>query len=117
LLNLGRLQLFQKHYDVAIRVLRQAVSVRPDSPDANYFLGEAYLQNKLGSSAVMYFEEALRMDPQGMAEVHLKLARLYDRAGMKDKATAQYVEFLKKKPDYPQSKKLKEYIEANKTKN
>ena len=65
----------------------------------------------------MYFEAALRIDPEGMAEVHLKLARLYHRAGMKDKASAEYVAFLKKKPDYPEAKKLKEYIEANKPKN
>jgi len=117
LLNLGRLKLFQKDYAVAIQVLTQAVKVQPDSADANYFLGEAYLQDKRGSSAVMYFDAALRIDPEGMAEVHLKLARLYHRAGMKDKASAEYVAFLKKKPDYPDAKKLKEYIAANKPKN
>lgn len=116
LLNLGRLELFQKHYDVAIQALQQAVSVEPDSADANYFLGEAYLQTRRGSSAVVYFEEALRLDPNGMAEVHLKLALLYDRAGMKDKASAEYEQFLGKKPDYPDRKKLQDYIAANKQK-
>lgn len=113
-LNLGRLELFQKRYDVAIQVLQRAVSVQPDSADANYFLGEAFLQTKRGSSAVVYFEEALRLDPDGMAEVHLKLALLYDRAGMKDKASAEYERFLGKKPDYPGRKKLQDYIAANK---
>ena len=116
LLNLGRLELFQKQFDVAIQVLGQTVNLRPDSADANYFLGEAYLQSKRGSSAVMFFNEALRLDPRGMAEVHLQLARLYNRAGMKDKASAEYEKFLKKKPDYPERKKLREYIEANKPK-
>lgn len=116
LLNLGRMELFQKQFDVAIQVLGRAVNVRPDSADANYFLGEAYLQNKRGSSAVTYFNEALRLDPLGMAEVHLQLARLYNRAGMKDKASAEYEQFLQKKPDYPERKKLKEYIDANKSK-
>jgi tetratricopeptide (TPR) repeat protein len=116
LLNLGRLELFQKHYDVAIQVLQQAVSVQPDSADANYFLGEAFLQSRRGSSAVVYFEEALRLDPNGMAEIHLKLALLYDRAGMKDKASAEYKQFLGKKPDYPGRKKLQDYIAANKPK-
>ena len=116
LLNLGRLELFQKHYDVAIQVLQQAVSIQADSADANYFLGEAYLQARRGSSAVGYFEEALRLDPNGMAEVHLKLALLYDRAGMKDKACTEYEQFLGKKPDYPHRKKLQDYIAANKPK-
>ena|SRR5687768_15164765 len=114
LLNLGRLELSQKRYDVAIEVLRQAVKAQPDSADANYFLGEAYLQNKRGSSAVLCFEKALQLDPQGMAEVHLRLALLYHRAGLKDKASAEYEAFLKKKPDYPDRKKLEAYIAANK---
>ena len=116
LLNLGRLELFQKQFDVAIKVLGRAINVRPDSADANYFLGEAYLQNKRGSSAVVYFEEALRLDPQGMAEVHLQLARLYHRAGMKDKASVEYEKFLQKKPNYPERKKLADYIQAHKAK-
>lgn len=116
LLNLGRLELFQKQFDVAIQVLGRAVNVRSDSADANYLLGEAYLQSKRGSSAVVYFEEALRLDPQVMAEVHLRLARLYHRAGMKDKASVEYEKFLQKKPDYPERKKLADYIEANKPK-
>jgi DNA topoisomerase IB len=37
--------------------------------------------------------------------------------GMKDKAAAEYEQFLKKVPDYPDAKKLKEYIDANKPKN
>ena len=114
LLNLGRLELFQKRYDVAIEVLHQAVKAGPEVADAAYFLGEAYLQNKLGSSAVVYFKEALRLDPQGMAEVHLRLALLFDRAGMKDKAALQYEEYLKVKPNYPDRKKLEQYISANK---
>ena len=116
LLNLGRLELFQKQFDVAIQVLQKAVYIRPDSADGNYFLGEAYLQNKRGSSAVVYFEEALRLDPEGMAEVHLQLARLYHKAGMKDKAAVEYEKFLQKKPDYPDKKKLTDYIAANKPK-
>jgi len=114
LLNLGRLELSQKRYDVAVEVLRQAVKARPDVADATYFLGEAYLQTKRGSFAVTCFKEALRLDPQGMAEVHLRLALLYDRVGIKDKAALEYEEFLKKKPNYPDRKKLEQYIAANK---
>jgi hypothetical protein len=37
--------------------------------------------------------------------------------GMKDKAALEYEEFLKKKPDYHNAKKLRDYIEVNKPKN
>jgi tetratricopeptide (TPR) repeat protein len=114
LLNLGRLELTQKRPDVAIVVLEKAVKAQPDSPDANYFLGEAYLQARKGSFAERYFREALRLDPQGMAEVHLQLAKLYHAAGLKDRAASEYEAFLKKKPDYPGRETLKKYIANNK---
>ena len=113
-LNLGRAEIAQQKYDIAIDILDRAVKLRPDSADANYLLGEAYLQTKKGSLAVSYLNEALRLDPKNMAEVHLRLALLYDRAGAKDKAAAEYEAFLKQRPGYTDRKKLEDYISANK---
>lgn len=112
--NLGRVRIMQQKFDAAIPVLTKAVEVQPTSADANYYLGEAYLQIKKGSKAVGYFYEALKLDPVGKAEAHLRLAALYNGAGLKDKAANEYVEFLKKKPDYPDKKKLEQYIAENK---
>ena len=117
LLNLGRLHLEQKKFDAAIDCLSQAVTLRPSSPEANYFLGEAYLQVKQGSKAVGYLNEAIRLDPIRKADAHLRLAALYNGAGLKEKAAAEYEVFLRKKPDYPERKKLEQYIAANKTRN
>jgi len=114
LFNLGRLEIAQNRYDVAIEALSKAVKLQPESPDANYFLGEAYLQIKKGSQAVGYLNEAIRLDPQAMAEVHLRIAALYNGAGMKDKAALEYEQFLKKRPDYSDRKKLEKYIAENK---
>jgi Tfp pilus assembly protein PilF len=77
-------------------------------------LGEAYLQIKKGSKAVPELEEALRLDPAGQAEAHLRLATLYNAAGYKNLAAGQYEQFLAKRPDYPEKKKLQEYIRQNK---
>ena len=49
-----------------------------------------------------------------MAEVHLRLALLYNGAGMKDKAAVEYEEFLRKRPDCADRKKLEKYIAENK---
>jgi cytochrome c-type biogenesis protein CcmH/NrfG len=114
LLNLGKLRISQKKYDGAIEALSQAVAAQPQSAEINYWLGEAYLQVKKGSKAVGYLNEAIRLDPAGMAEVHLRLATLYNAAGLKDRAAAEYEQFLAKKPDYPDKKKLEQYIQENK---
>jgi Flp pilus assembly protein TadD len=111
LLALGRLRVGEKKYEEAIAPLTTLVELDPKSPDGNYFLGEAYLQIKKGSKAVPYLNEAARL---GRPEAHLRLATLYDMVGLKDRAVTEYVEFLKKKPDYPDRKKLEKYIADNK---
>jgi tetratricopeptide (TPR) repeat protein len=112
--NLGKLRMDQKRFDAAIEPLNQSIKLKPDSAPANYLLGEAYLQIKQGSKAVIYFNEALRLDPVGMAQAHLRLAVLYNAVGMKNKAAEEYEAFLKKKPDYPARKVLEQYISENK---
>jgi cytochrome c-type biogenesis protein CcmH/NrfG len=110
-LNLGKLRMDRKNYDGAIEALGEAVRQQPTSPEANYFLGESYLQLKKGSKAVGYLEEAARL---GRPEARLRLAALYNAAGLKDRAAAEYEQFLAAKPDYPDRKKLEQYIKENK---
>jgi len=116
LVNLGRVRLARKNNEGAIEPLEAALKADPKSATANYFLGETYLALKKGSKAVGYLNEALKLDPVGMADAHLRLAALYNLAGYKDRAAAEYEQFLQKKPDYPEKKKLIDYIEANKPK-
>jgi cytochrome c-type biogenesis protein CcmH/NrfG len=116
LVNLGRVRLARKNNEGAIEPLEAALKADPASATANYFLGETYLALKKGSKAVGYLNEALKLDPVGMADAHLRLAALYNLAGYKDRAAAEYEMFLQKKPDYPEKKKLTDYIEANKPK-
>lgn len=111
LLDLGKLRSSQKNFAEAIDPLTRAVESQPTSGDANYLLGEAYIQIKKGSKAIPYLNEAAKL---GRPDAHLRLGWLYNAAGMKDKAATEYEEFLKKKPDYPDRKKLEEYIGANK---
>lgn len=113
-MNLGKLRVSLKNFEGAIEPLTNAVNLRPNSADANYYLGEAYLQIKKGSRAVAYLYEALKLDPVGKAAAHLRLAALYNAAGLKDKAAGEFQAFLKKKPEYPDRKRLEQYIGRNK---
>jgi Tfp pilus assembly protein PilF len=116
LVSLGRVRLARKNNEGALEPLEAALKADPKSATANYFLGEAYLALKKGSKAVGYFNEALKIDPIGMADAHLRLGALYNGAGYKDRAAAEYEMFLQKKPDYPEKQKLLDYIQANKPK-
>jgi Flp pilus assembly protein TadD len=110
-LDLARLRMAQKNYDGAVEILTRAVALQPPSADANFLLGESYLQLKKGSKAVPYLEEAARL---GRLEAHLRLATLYNAAGLKDRAASEYEQFLAARPDYPERKKLEQYIKENK---
>ncbi|HEX7175307.1 MAG TPA: tetratricopeptide repeat protein [Pyrinomonadaceae bacterium] len=110
-INLGRLRIAMKKYEPAIEVLSVAVGKNPQSPDANRLLGEAYLQARKGSKAVPYLNEAARL---GRADAHLRLATLYNNAGRKDLAAAEYEQFLTKEPKHADKEKLRRYIEENK---
>jgi len=112
--NLGKLRVAQKKYEEALVPLTLALEIQPTSASLNFLLGETYLQLKKGSKAVGYLYEAIKLDPTGMTEAHLRLASLYHAAGLKDKAAIEFEEFLKKKPDYPDRKKLEQYIAQNK---
>ena len=111
LINLGRMLLTQKRFEEAAEKLTRAVELQPQSPDANLFLGEAYLRLKKGSKAIPYLNEAGKL---GKIEAHLDLGWLYNAAGLKEKAVVEYEEVLRKKPDYPDRKKLEQYISENK---
>ncbi|HEX6649221.1 MAG TPA: tetratricopeptide repeat protein [Pyrinomonadaceae bacterium] len=117
MINLGRLRIAVKNFDGAIEVLDRAVKAQPTSSMANYFLGDAYLEAKLGSKAVPYLQTALKLDPVTMADAHLLLAALYNATGLKDKAAAEYSAFLKQRPDYSDRKKLEAYISAHRDRN
>lgn len=114
LINLGKLRLARKNFEGAIETLSLALKEQPLSAETNFLIGEAYLQIKKGSKAVGYLNEALRLDPIGRAEAHLRLAALYKGAGLKEKAGLEYEQFLSKRPDYPERQVLQEYIKANK---
>lgn len=114
LINLGKLRFARKNFEGAIEALSLAVKEQPLSAEANFLLGEAYLQIKKGSKAVGYLNEAIRLDPIGQAEAHLRLAALYNGAGLKEKAAFEYEQFLEKRPDCPQREALQQYVKANK---
>jgi tetratricopeptide (TPR) repeat protein len=114
LVNLGKLQLARKQNEAAVATLSKAVQLQPQIAEAQFCLGEAYLQVKLGSKAVVHLNEALRLDPDGMADAHLRLAALYHGAGYKDRAAAEYEQYLKKRPDSADKEKLLKYVGDNK---
>ena len=113
LLNLGKLYFSDKKFDNAILVLSNAVKVKENSAEAHHFLGESYLQVKKGSLAVGELNKAITLAPVEKADLHLRLAALYDAANLRPRAAEEYKLFLAKRPDHPEKTKLEKYIKEN----
>lgn len=113
LLNLGKLYLSQNKLDQAIESLTKAVEAEPNSPEAHHFLGESYLQARKGSLAVGHLYKAIELAPIEKAEIHLRLAALFNAAGARDRAAAEYKAFLEKVPDHAERKTMEKYIKDN----
>ncbi|MBM3790152.1 MAG: tetratricopeptide repeat protein [Acidobacteria bacterium] len=114
LLNLGKLRIAQKEYSQAVETLGNAVELDAGHAEAHFLLGEAHLQTRKGSVAERYFREALRLDPDGQAQAHLRLGALYHAAGLRGRAAAEYEQFLARRPDFPEKKQLEDYIRRHK---
>jgi tetratricopeptide (TPR) repeat protein len=112
--NLGRLRINARNFEKAIEVLKPAVEKHTLSADANYLLGEAYLQTAKHVEAATHFSEAVRLDPEGKAEAHVRLAMLHDAAGRKGEAAEELEKFIAKRPDHPDRKKFELYVNQNK---
>ena len=112
-INAGKLRVARKQPEAAIEVFKHAAALDPANARAFQLLGETYIQTKQGSLGARALTEALRLDPIGMAECHLLLARLYDLAGAKDLASKEYTKFLEMVPEHPEHRKFELYIKNN----
>ena len=113
MITLSQIYLAQIKTDQALALAQRAVAAEPSSARANQVLGNAYLQAKKGSLGVEALNKAIALDPVGMANSHLLLATLYDRAGAKALASREYRLFLEKVKDHPERKKFERYIKEN----
>lgn len=112
-INVGKMRLAQKQVEAAIEIFKHAASLDPKNARVRQLLGEAYLQAKMGTLGVEALNEAIRLDPIGMAECHLLIARLYDLAGAKRMAAKEYRMFLEKVPNHAEKDKIEKYLKDN----
>lgn len=112
-INVGQMRVAQKQYEAAIGIFQHVTDIEPTSARAFQLLGESYLLAKKGSLAVVALNNAIELDPIGMAQCHLQMARLYELAGAKQLAVNEYKRFLEKMPNHPDRKKFEKFIKDN----
>jgi len=81
----AKIALQQRRPDEAISRLREAIEQQPNSAEAHYLLGEAYLTQGKADQAISAFQDALRLNPK-YAEADVGLGAAYLSKGMKQQA-------------------------------
>lgn len=85
---LGRLDLLANDYPSAIKKL-SAVAANPPFPDAEFYLGVAYVSAGDTVKGIAWLEKAVKLMP-GDYRVHYRLARAYSTAGREQDAAREY---------------------------
>ncbi len=111
--NVGKVRVAQKAYEPAVEIFKHVLTLDPESARTYQLLGEAYLLNKQGSLGAEALNKAIELDPEGMADVHLQLAHLYQLAKANRFAAEEYKKFLEKRPNHPDKKKFEKFIADN----
>ena len=94
---LGQLLLVSEQRAEAVRELRIAVELGPDSAPSHYYLGTAFLQLGQLNSALAEFEQAVRLEPS--AEHHYALAACLMNLGRDNEALAEMQTATRLDPD------------------
>jgi len=81
----AKMALRQRQSNEAISQLQDAIEQQPDSAEAHYLLGKAYLMQGKADQAIQAFQDALRLNPK-YAEADVGLGAAYLSKGMKQEA-------------------------------
>lgn len=78
--------------------LEKQTREKPETAEAHYELGVAYIELKRYDEAVAQLTEAIRIDPRS-ADAHLKLGHVYSRLNSHQKALEAFAEAARLNPD------------------
>jgi tetratricopeptide (TPR) repeat protein len=79
----------QVNFDQIESLLKSALAVDPQYPDAHFEMGNLYSEQKQYPQAIAEYQQALAVQPE-MVDAHYRLAQAYTRTGDKAKAQQEF---------------------------
>jgi tetratricopeptide (TPR) repeat protein len=125
--SFGLIMMAQQNYRMAFAVLSEAARLNPTNPANPYLNGVAHLEYaasidpsqsesaekdraKALEDAEQFLLSAGDLSAHKLADVHLQLARVYEKRGDRSRAAAELEEYLKKSPDAKNGQAIREAI-------
>ena len=98
--NLAALCGMQGRFKEVIELLRKALELKPNYPEAHNNLGNALMQQGDLTAAIASYHSALQLNPTN-PEAHYNLGNALNQQGNLDAAIASYNSALQLKPNFP----------------
>jgi tetratricopeptide (TPR) repeat protein len=130
--SFGLIMIAQQNYRMAFAVLSEAARLNPKNPADPYLNGVAHLEyaaaidppqsesakrdrDKALEEAERFLLSADDLSGHKLADVHLQLARVYEKRGDRARTAGELEEYLKKSPDAKNAPAIREAIKKLKT--
>ncbi len=111
IVELGNLNFDQKNYDDAIKLYKQALTIRPDAMNVRTDMGTAMFYLNRYDDAIATFQETLKTDPNNaQALFNLGVAMLHGKNDPK-RALQYWEKLVETNPNHPQAAFVKEQIQ------
>ncbi len=101
----GIAQIRNKQFDAAFATFEEALLVDPDNAEANFRIGQLYLQRRQPGEGLRHILKSTKLDPDN-AGYSLYLGRLYERQGELQKAFDEYKRLLATGSNHPKVKEI-----------
>lgn len=125
--SFGLIMIAQQNYRMAFAVLNEAARLNPKNPANPYMNGVAHIEyaasidpsqsesarkdrDKALDEAERFLLNAGELSDHKLADVHVQLARLYEKRGDNARAAAELEKYLKKSPDAKNAQAIREAI-------
>jgi tetratricopeptide (TPR) repeat protein len=130
--SFGLIMIAQQNYRMAFAVLNEAARLNPKNPANPYMNGVAHIEyaalidpsqsesarkdrDKALDDAERFLLNAGDLSGHKLADVHLQLARIYEKRGDRARAANELEEYLKKSPDAKNAQAIREAIRKLRT--
>lgn len=97
-------------WEKSVEYCKKAIEVNPKSYEANNQMGLVYYCCEEVKEAVKYYEQALKLKPDGDFKIYSNLGYAYEKIGQYDKAAKMFSQLVSKFPKCPAKDEIKNHL-------
>jgi Tfp pilus assembly protein PilF len=112
LLSLSTMQYEEKNYENAIANLERAIKLNPDSWKAHEVMAASYLAERKFELARIHAARAMELAKDSAPHLQIFLAMAYRGLGQKEKARAEFKQFLATNGNHPMANQAQELLKT-----